>query len=202
MTGHVPADPCRGPFTCVLLGLPLLGAILPYVLGIVVYRTTGGNAWGEPYFDSWMAVGNAMPFTAVALLGLLGQGPGLRILTAGAAAVGVLLGMQLVVAPTWLASLIVAGVIAICVTTWRGDVVARRAGLVGSALGVLAANIQSNIELWHTLFSRSPGFSMWPVGLVFTLITDVLMGLPTGFLCGVLAVWLFSFASRKPSLAG
>ncbi len=55
-----------------LVGFPLLGAVLPYAVGVAVYATVGGGSGERPDLDPMMAamgVCNAVPFVAVTLLG-------------------------------------------------------------------------------------------------------------------------------------
>ena len=140
-----------------LVGFPLLGAVLPYAVGVAVYATVGGGSGERPDLDPMMAVlgvCNAVPFVAVTLLGRgqLSTGAGhwisslALILVGGAVAL-----VWPLFARSWWAFLPLLGVLAVGFAAWSADVAVRRAGIIGSGVGVLGLSVQSNAELWRTL---------------------------------------------------
>ena len=72
----------------------------------------------------------------------------------------------------------------------------RRAGIVGSAIGVLGLSVLWNASLWRTVFLRLPGFSTWPIGFVFNTIDVLFAGVLLGYLGGVIVHVLVGTAWR------
>jgi len=149
-----------------------------------------------------MGVCNAVPFVAVTLLGRgqLSTGAGHRIsslaliLFGGAVAL-----VWPLIARSWWAFLPLLGVLAVGFAAWSADVAVRRAGIIGSGVGVLGLSVQSNAELWRTLFLHLPGFSTWPTGFVFNTIGVLFAGVLVGYLGGVSAYGLVRVVLRRPN---
>jgi len=78
----------------------------------------------------------------------------------------------------------------------------RRAGIIGSAIGVLGLSVLGNATLWRTVFLRLPGFSTWPIGFIFNTINVLFAGVLLGYLGGVIVYVLVGVASRlRPDVA-
>jgi len=186
-----------------LVGFPLLGAVLPYVVGVAVYATVGSVSGERPELDPTMAVMgacNAVPFVAVTMLGRgqLSSGAGrwitslALILIGGAAAL-----VWPLLARSWWALLLLLGVLAVGLATWSGDMAVRRAGIIGSGLGVLGLSVQANVDLWRTVLLRLPGFSTWPIGFILSTVGVLFAGVLVGYLGGVSVHGLVSVALRR-----
>ena len=89
------------------------------------------------------------------------------------------------------------GVLAVGFAAWSGDVAVRRAGIIGSGVGVLGLSVHSNAELWRTLFLHSPGFSTWPIGFFLNAIGVLFAGVLVGYLGGVSAYALVRVVLRR-----
>jgi len=202
MARMVASSSGRSVLNWFLVGFPLLGAVLPDAVGVAVYATVGGGSDERPDLDpilAVMGVCNAVPFVAVTLLGRgqLSTVAGHRIsslaliLFGGAVAL-----VWPLIARSWWAFLPLLGVLAVGFAAWSADVAVRRAGIIGSGVGVLGLSVQSNAELWRTLFLHLPGFSTWPIGFVFNTIGVLFAGVLVGYLGGVVAYGLVRVASQ------
>jgi hypothetical protein len=92
-------------------------------------------------------------------------------------------------------------VLAVGFATWSGDIAVRRAGIIGSGVGVLGLSVQSNADLWRTVLLHLPGFSTWPIGFVLRTVGVLFVGVLVGYLGGVSAYGLVSVALRRLSTA-
>jgi hypothetical protein len=147
---------------------------------------------------------NAAPFVVVSLLGLgqLTGGIGGWISSAAMILIGAAatIGMALLGASSWwIPVLTIVSMVGVALAVWYGDAAVRRAGIIGSAIGVLGLSVLRNARLWRTVFLRLPGFSMWPIGLIFNSIDVLFAGVLLGYLGGVIAYVLVGVASRLRS---
>jgi hypothetical protein len=187
-----------------LAAFPLIGAVLPYVVQACIYARVGSTTGEGPFWDSRM-VYNATPFVVVTLLSL-GQLTGgigrwlssaAMILIGAAATIVALLGAS----SWWILVLTIVSVVGVALTAWYGDAGIRGAGIVGSAIGVLGLSVLRNASLWRTVFLGLPGFSMWPIGLIFNTIDVLFGGVLLGYLGGVIVYVLVGVVRRlRPSV--
>lgn len=193
----------RSPLDWFLIGFPLLGAVLPYAVGVAVYATVGSVSVERPDLDPVIAVVgvcNAVPFVAVTVLGRgqLSSGAGRWISSLALILIGGAVALVWpLLARSWWALLPLLGVLAVGFAAWSGDVAVRRAGIIGSGVGVLGLSLHSNAALWRTLFLHLPGFSTWPIGFVLNTIGVLFAGVLVGYLGGVSAYGLVRVVLRR-----
>lgn len=204
MARTVASRPGRALLGWCLAVFPLIGAVLPYVVQVCVYATVGSTMGDGPVWEPFLLY-NATPFVVVTLLGLgqLSGGAGrwissVAMILIGAASIVWLLGAGL----SWILLLPVISMVGVALTAWYGDAAVRRAGIIGSAIGVFGLSVWWNAMLWRTVFLRLPGFSMWPVGFSFTTINVLFEGVLFGYLAGLIVYVLVGVASRlRPAVA-
>jgi hypothetical protein len=198
MTSSVASGPSRGLLWWCFAAFPLIGAVLPYVIQVCVYAKVGSAIGDRPFLDPVM-IFNAVPFVVVTLLSLgqLSRGVGrwissvAMILIAAASTVLLLNAFS-----SWMLALIAMSMVGVALAAWYGDAAVRRAGIIGSAIGVFGLSVLWNATLWRAVFLRLPGFSTWPVGFIFSTINVLFAGVLLGYLGGLIVYVMIGVASR------
>ena len=204
MASTVASRPGRGLLVWCLAAFPLIGAVLPYVVQVCVYARVGSVIGERPGADPLM-IFNAAPFVVVTLLSLgqLSSGVGRWISSVAMILIGAASMVWLLNAPSWWILLLPAiSMVAVALTAWYGDAAVRRAGIIGSGIGVFGLSVLWNAALWRTVFLRLPGFSNWPIGFIFNIINVLFAGVLLGYLGGVIVYVLVGVAARlRPDVA-
>ena len=189
MARMVASRPGRGFLVWCLAVFPLIGAVLPYVVQACICARVGSTTGEGPFWDPRM-VYNAAPFVVVTLLGLgqLTGGIGGRISSAAMIVIGAAATIVAFFAASswWILVVTIVSMVGIALTAWYGDTAIRGAGITGSAIGVLGLSVLRNASLWRTVFLRLPGFSMWPIGLIFNTVDVLFGGVLVGYLGGMI----------------
>jgi hypothetical protein len=149
---------------------------------------------------------NAAPFVVVTplSLGQLSSGVGRWISSVAMILIGAayIVWLLLDAPSSWILMLPAISMVTVALTAWYGDAALRRAGIIGSAIGVLGLSVLGNATLWRTVFLRLPGFSTWPIGFIFNTINVLFAGVLLGYLGGVIVYVLVGVASRlRPDVA-
>ncbi len=205
MASMVASRPGRGLLVWCLAAFPLIGAVLPYVVRVCVYERVGSAIGERPGADPLM-IYNAAPFVVVTLLSLgqLSSGVGRWISSVAMILIGAayIVWLLLDAPSSWILMLPAISMVTVALTAWYGDAALRRAGIIGSAIGVLGLSVLGNATLWRTVFLRLPGFSTWPIGFIFNTIDVLFAGVLLGYLGGVIVYVLVGVASRlRPDVA-
>src|SRR5262249_6272575 len=155
------------------------------------------NEWNDS------SIFNAAPFVVVTLLSLgqLSSGVGRWISSVAMSLIGAVYIVWLLLdAPSsWILWLPAISMVTVALTVWYGDAALRRAGIIGSAIGVLGLSVLGNATLWRTVFLSYQDSPRGPSASSSTSSNVLFAGVLLGYLGGVIVFVLVGVASRLRS---